>query len=178
MKKLFHLYIQYLFADFIVQALHAPGFSKIKNKKEYKVISNLIANWKYEQARGTGQIVTLIRARDVSYLQSNFGDDPYLMSGRIDLQGPDTQTSRGIRFERYAIQMGKSHFATVHIQVGRRFEPRYIRRAFFYSIQIMDDVWIGEGHPEIPNNVAGRYQDYVESCGPCGIIKDFIRQFF
>jgi hypothetical protein len=80
--------------------LHKPVFSKIKNEKQRRVINNLIGNWKYDEARGTGQQGTIIRARDIPYLRSYFGNDPYYMSGRIDLQGPDTQTNSSARFER------------------------------------------------------------------------------
>jgi len=52
------------------------------------------------------------------------------MSGRIDLQGFDTRKLNEDCFERYAIQMGNQHFATVHIKVGKEFGVHVIRRTF------------------------------------------------
>jgi hypothetical protein len=56
--------------------------------------------------------------------------------------------------------MGSENFATVHIQVERTFDVRYIRRAFWVSVLTSNDVWIGDGFPEIPSNVTARRENY------------------
>jgi hypothetical protein len=167
-KTLFQFYNQYFAIDergfwghIFVQAPHVPGFSRIQSEEMMNVISNLIANWNLREARGTGAQGTIIRAQDISYLRNNYRTNSLFMSARIDLQGRDSQQSnRNVRFERYAIQIGSEQFATVHIQVGRTFDVRYIRRAFWLSVLRSNDVWIGDGFSEIPSNVPGRWENY------------------
>jgi hypothetical protein len=109
-------------------------FDKIISCEQFHVISHLIKNWTLNAARGTGKQKSIVRANKIPYLSNKFRNDEFYMSGRIDLQCFNTQKNPNERFERYAIQMGRGHFATVHIEVGKDFSPRLIRRAFWNSI--------------------------------------------
>jgi hypothetical protein len=139
---------------------HPSGFSRIFDYEQLHIFSNLIAHWSLGEARGTSKEKTLICAKDIPYLKSEFGNNKIFMSGRIDLQGRDTQAINNKRFERYAIQMDNQQFATVHIELGKKFTVRYIRRAFWVSIIISEDVWIGDDFPDLPNNVPGTWDSY------------------
>jgi hypothetical protein len=139
---------------------HPSGFSEIVNYEQLHIISNLIAEWDLKEAIGTCKEKTIICAKDIPYLKNDFGNNKFFMSGRIDLQGRDSRAINNKRFERYAIQMREKQFATVHIEVGKRFSVRYIRRAFWVSIIISEDVWIGDDFPQLPNNVPGTWDSY------------------
>jgi hypothetical protein len=170
-KTLFQLYDRYLDTNAIedkgnydylfVTSPLSSGFWRIEGEEMMHVISNLIANWNLREARGTGVKGTIVRARDIPYLRNNYRINNFFMNGRIDLQGRDSQKlNKKVRFERYAIQMGSQNFARVHIQFGKTFDVRYIRCAFWVSVLTSNDVWIGDGFPEIPLNIPAQWENY------------------
>ncbi len=134
-------------------------FNKIISREQFRVISNLIENWTLNAAHGTGKQQSIVNANKIPYLNNNFQDNPFYMSGRIDLQSLNTQKNPDQRFERYAIQMGRQHFATVHIEVGKIFFPRIIRRAFWNSIMIRKRITLSESS-KLPEKIPANYVAY------------------
>ncbi len=175
LKTFFELFIR-LCADEIEysanissQGQRESGFCEIFSYCQLHIISNLIAKWNLKKAIGTGKEKTIICAKNISHLKNDFSSNEFFKSGRIDLKGYDAQTINR-RFERYAIQMGDQNFATIHIEVGKRFSVRYIRRAFWVSIITNDDVWIGDAFPKLPNNAPSTWDSY---CSWSKCLKNF-----
>jgi hypothetical protein len=180
LKTFFELFIR-LYADGIEYSANISseghresGFCEIVSYCQLHIISNLIAKWNLKKAIGTGREKTIICAKNIHHLKNDFSSNEFFMSGRIDLKGRDTQTINNGRFERYAIQMGNQQFATIHIEVGKQFSVRYIRRAFWVSIIINDDVWIGDDFPELPNNAPGTWDSY---CSWSKCLKQQLKNF-
>jgi len=134
-------------------------FNNIISFEQFHVISNLIGNWTLTAAHGTGKQQTIVLATQIPYLFNKFSRNTYYMSGRIDLQGFDTQESSEERFERYAIQMDKDHFATVHIEVGKQFKVEVIRRAFWNSVMKKNKFKLSESSNP-PEKIPGHYVQY------------------
>jgi hypothetical protein len=137
-------------------------FSNIASFEHFHVISNLIGAWPQTltAAHGTGKQQSIVSADKIPYLKDNFCHSIYYMSGRIDLQGFDTQESAEERFERYALQIDSDHFATVHIEVGKQFKVEVIRRAFWNSVMKKNNFKLSESS-DPPEKIPG---DYVTYC--------------
>lgn len=135
-------------------------FSNIISFEHFHVISNLIGGWTLDAAHGTGRQQSIVSADKIPYLRDNFYHNAYYMSGRIDLQSFDKQKSLEERFERYAVQIGKEHFATVHIEVGKKFKAEVIRRAFWNSVMTKNKFKLSESS-QPPEKIPG---DYVLYC--------------
>jgi hypothetical protein len=157
-KKLFELLNGFCLHE-ICSLAHPIGFSNIKSDTQFHVINNLIGYWTLGGALGTGKQATVFSAKDIPYLWDNFRSNNFYMSGRIDLQGFNTRKLNEGQFERYAIQMGNQHFATVHIKVGKEFGVHVIRRAFWNSVMAKTHIILSE-FSKLPDKIPTNFEKY------------------